>query len=335
MQRQTRMMAAQFLAFWAVCSAMCLGQAPDRDDAPTAAPEQAQTPAAAARAEQEGAALRQAGAPARPVDPANPNPANAKKMAWLLKQWEQQSSLLKTLDVKILRVDQNPAWGEVEYYDGRALFKSPNFAFIDFNKIKQDEKKKPVRDPKDKNKWLSTPFERIVCTGEEVWQYKSDTQQIFIFPLGRNEKKKVIEEGPLPFLFNMNAADAKARYWMSLISEDEKGYGVSIKPKLPEDKESFSIAFVNLDRKFLLPVRILMKSPDGKSQKDFRLGPMYPNKVVNDKNFEGKPLGSPWKIVRNPAGEGEERPRAGAERARDAQGEPAAARPRADAIERE
>ena len=101
----------------------------------------------------------------------------------------------------------------------------------------------------------------------------------------------------------MHAEDARQRYQMSLISEDAKGYGVSIKPKLQEDKESFSIAFVNLDRRYLLPVRIMLKSPDGKSLKDFRLGPMYPNSMVNDKNFEGKPLGSPWKIVRNPGGE--------------------------------
>ena len=61
---------------------------------------------------------------------------------------------------------------------------------------------------------------------------------------------------------------------------------------------------------------------------------MYPNSAVNDKNFECKPLGSPWKIVRNPGGE--DRPRAGVNRARrDGQGQPAAARPRADAIERE
>jgi len=315
------MMAAQFLACWAVCPALCFGQASDREDAP----------AAAARAQQGGAAARQTAAPVKPVDP-----DLAKKMERLLKQWEHQSSLLKTLDVRIYRVDRNQAWGEVEYYDGRALFKSPNLAFIDFNKISQDEKKKPVPDPnnKDKNKvkWLSTPFERIVCTGEEVWQYKSDTQQIFIFPLGKNEKKKAIEEGPLPFLFNMHATDAKARYQMSLISEDDKGYGVSITPKLPEDKESFSIAFVNLDRKYLLPVRIVMRSPDGKSQKDFNLREMYPNRVVNDKNFEGKQLGPPWKIVRNPGGD--DRPRAGANRPRGAQGEPAAARPRADAIER-
>ncbi len=253
-------------------------------------------------------------------------------MDWLLELWEEKSAQLKTLDVKIFRVDKNPAWEQVDYYEGRALFKSPNLAFIDFNKIRQDEKQKPVRDPRDNTKWVSTPFERIVCTGQEVWQYKSDTQQIFIFPLGKNEQKKAIEEGPLPFLFNMHAEDARKRYQMSLISEDAKTYGVSIKPKLPEDQESFSLAFVNLDRRYLLPVRIVMNSPDGKSQKDFRLGSMYPNKAVNDKNFEGKPLGSPWKMVRNPAGDNPSR--AGGKLIRDGQRSPAAARPRADAIER-
>jgi hypothetical protein len=101
---------------------------------------------------------------------------------------------------------------------------------------------------------------------------------------------------------------------MNLMSEDEKSYGISIKPKLQVDQESFSRAFVNLDAKYLLPIRIVMISPDSKSKKDFRLGPMTPNKAVNDKNFEGRPLGPPWKVIRNPAGE--ERPRAGMTRAR-------------------
>jgi TIGR03009 family protein len=286
------MIAALSLALWSLCPVLCFGQAPDREVG---------------------------------------SDANARKMDQLLQEWERKSTQLKTLDVSIFRVDKNPAWDQLEYYEGRALFKSPNLAFIDFNKIRQDEKQKPMRDPRDRTKWASTPFERIVCTGEEVWQYKSDTQQIFIFPLGKNEKKKAIEEGPLPFLFNMHADDARQRYQMKLISEDGKTYGVSIKPRLAEDKESFSLAFVNLDRDYLLPIRILMKSPDGKSQKDFRLGPMYPNKPVNDKNFEGKPLGSPWKIVRNP---GENRTREGGNPVRDAQKSSAAARPRPDAIQR-
>ena len=250
----------------------------------------------------------------------------------LLELWEQKSTELTSLDVKILRIDRNPAWDQVEYYDGRALFKSPNLAFIDFNKIKQDDRNNPIADPRNKGQWLSTPFERIVCTGQEVWQYKSDTQQIFIFPLGKNEKQKAVEEGPLPFLFNMHADDASRRYEMRLISEDEKAYGVSIVPKLLEDKDSFSIAHVKLDRGYLLPVQIIMLSPDRKSRKEFKLGPIYPNKKVNSGNFEGKPLGSPWKIIRNPGGT--DRPEAGGNRGRAGRREPAAARPRADAIER-
>jgi TIGR03009 family protein len=205
-----------------------------------------------------------------------------------------------------LRIDDTPAWGDKEYYEGRALFQTPNLALIDFNKIKLDANKRPLKDAK--GNFLTTPFERIVCTGEEVWQYRSDTQQIFIFPLNKDQQQKAIEEGPLPFLFNMQAKDAKQRYQMTLMSVDNKTktYGISIKPKLEEDKQSFSLAFVNLDQKYLLPTRIIMLSPDGKSKKDFQIDRQkrIANGPINPGNFKGKLIGPPWKIVRNPGGEG-------------------------------
>jgi TIGR03009 family protein len=307
MRRGLSFIAWQIVALFAGVSALSLGQEVEPRNAPKA---QARRPAEPAPA----------GAPDAPA----PDPA---RMEWLLQQWEKQSSLLKSLDVMLSRTDSTPAWGDLEFYEGRALFKAPNLAFIDFNKIEQDEKKKRVIDPKTK-KFVSKPYERIVCTGAEVWQYRSDVQQIFVFPLEKDEQQKAIEEGPLPFLFNMRADDAKKRYQMTLISEDEKSFGVSILPKLQVDKESFSRAFVKLDAKYLLPLRIVMVSPDRKSTKDFTLNPsqMYPNKPINEKNFEGRPLGPPWKVIRNPAGE--ERPRAGLSRKRpEGLGEPAAARP--------
>lgn len=318
MQGRMTTLAARVLTAWAFFCVAAAAQEPAPGN-PAVRPQQ-RRPAAAP-------AAQPAAAPAaQPADPA--------RMEWLLKQWEHQSSLLKTLDVAILRIDDEPAWGDKDYYEGRALFKSPNLAWIDFNKIKLDDKKKPIKDAKA-NRWVSTPHERIICTGTEVWQYKSDTHQIAVFPLQKDQQKKAIEEGPLPFLFNMRADDAKHRYQMNLMSEDEKSFGVSIKPKLQEDKESFSLAFVNLDRKYLLPVRILMISPDGKSTKDYRLGPVAANQPVNEKNFEGKPLGPPWKVSYNPGGE--DRPRASAPRSRRA-GEPtdpSAARSRGAATKRE
>jgi TIGR03009 family protein len=306
MPRLLTITAAQVLGFWAIGVSASLAQEP--------APRNETTPRAKNR-----------GAPApAPREAAPKQPVNPAMMNWLLEEWEKQSRRLKSLDVTILRIDDSPAWGDKDYYEGRALFKAPNLAFIDFNMIKQDANKKPMRDPATK-KFITTPYERIVCTGTEVWQYRSDVQQVTIFPLQKNEQQKAIEEGPLPFLFNMRADDARKRYQMTLMSKDDKSYGVSIKPKLDVDKESFSLAFVNLDKDYLLPIRIVMKSPDGKSTKDFRLGPMAPNKTVNDKNFEGKPLGPPWKVIRNPAGM--DRPRGGNLRGRgDGPPDPAAAR---------
>ena len=126
----------------------------------------------------------------------------------------------------------------------------------------------------------------------------------------------------------MRADDARKRYQMTLMSEDEKSYGVSIKPKLKVDKESFSLAFVKLDKQVPAADPDHDALPDGKSTEGIPAwGRCTRTRKVNDKNFEGKPLGPPWKVVRNPAGE--ERPRAEETCAPGGDGpaDPAAARP--------
>ena len=124
---------------------------------------------------------------------------------------------------------------------------------------------------KKDNKIDSAPFETIICTSQEVWQYRYDVRKIYIFPLDKDQRKRALEEGPLPFLFNMRAADANKRYKMKLQAEDEKRYLVMIKPLLKEDQDTFSTAWVYLDKQFLLPTRIYLSVPDGQSTKDFEL----------------------------------------------------------------
>ena len=148
------------------------------------------------------------------------------------------------------------------------------------------------------------PHERIVCTGKEVWQYHSPTRQIFIFPLEKQQQQRALEEGPLPFLFNMRADEAKKRYQMSLIAENSATYMVTVIPLLEIDKESFSKAIIQLDRKYLLPTNIVLIAPDGKSTQDYKFSDVKPNAVVDARNFVCKPLDPPWKVVRNPGGAG-------------------------------
>jgi TIGR03009 family protein len=218
-------------------------------------------------------------------------------MEQVLARWEQESTQLKSLDVQLYRIDKAPAWGQDEHYQGRALLKSPNFAWLDLQKI--------VEDPQTRRKTLK-PFDRIVCTGNEVWQYKSDTHQIFIYPLEKQPQKRALEEGPLPFLFNMRAREAKQRYQMSLVSETPTAYVVSVRPLLSIDQESFSKAFVQLQKSnHLLPSRIYLVAPDGTSSQDYRLSNLKPNAPVMDENFQGKVIGPPWTVVRNPGPDGQ------------------------------
>jgi len=220
---------------------------------------------------------------------------DGQRMEQLLILWEKQSARLKSLDVKFKRVDHSPAWGDNELYEGRAMLQSPNLAWLDFKKVSVDKQ----------NKATLVPYERIVCTGKEVWQYNSPTRQIFIFPLEKMEQQRALEEGPLPFLFNMKAAEAKKRYQMSLVSENSANYLVKVIPLLEIDKESFSKAMIQLDRKYLLPTNIVLIMPDGKSTQDYKFSDVKPNAVVDARNFVCKELDPPWKVVRNPGGEGQ------------------------------
>ena len=51
---------------------------------------------------------------------------------------------------------QDPAWADVEHYLGRAAFKTPQLAFLDFRKVKLQAQ----ADPKDKKKKVLVPVKK-------------------------------------------------------------------------------------------------------------------------------------------------------------------------------
>jgi outer membrane lipoprotein-sorting protein len=99
----------------------------------------------------------------------------------------------------------------------------------------------------------------------------------------------------------MKAQNALDRYQLSLQGENDKVYFVVIKPKLKEDQENFKTAWVFLDRKFLLPVRIILFTPDGQSTRDFQLSRIEANQGVSDETFRGVKFKG-WSVERNPGG---------------------------------
>ncbi len=240
----------------------------------------------------------------------------------LLIQWEQQSAKLTTLEVDVYRVDSNPAWwDDEEHYIGHAAFKNPQLAYLDFRKVKlqaqvdpDDKTKKKLVPVIDKDKRpASVPYQTIVCTGAEVWDYHFDVRQIFVYTLDKDARRRAIEEGPLPFLFNMKAREAKQRYEMVLWSEKDQGYLVKVLPKFPEEQDRYSSAWIYLDRRFLLPTRIVLIMPDKKSIQDFRLSNIQPNKEkVDPRYFTAVNPKNNWKVIRNPGADAARPANAGA-----------------------
>ncbi len=183
------------------------------------------------------------------------------------------------------------------------MFKSPNLAYLDFAKITLAPNAKgllaPVIDPKT-GKRATTRFETIVCGQNDVWQYLHESRQILIYPLAKGERQRALDEGPLPFLFNMKAQEAEQRYEMFYVGENQKYYAVKVFPRLQEDKQTFKSAFIYLDKKFLLPARIVLVTPEGRSTRDFTLEVINPNAEVNPAFFKGGVFKN-WKVVKNPA----------------------------------
>jgi TIGR03009 family protein len=228
-----------------------------------------------------------------------PDPA---AMDALLNRWAQQNGKLKTLTVSFVRIDTSKVWGDKTEYMGNAYLQSPNLACLHFKKVDR-----PAGKPA-----TSTDHERIVCTGQQVRQYDFKTKQIFVFPLDPDQRKRAIQEGPLPFLFNLNAQEAKMRWGMSLIGEDKDNYLIGIKPRTKKDMDVFSSAFLQLSKTTFLPDRMLLVDTNGKDTQDYRFSQVDANQPIDARYFQALAIKG-WKVVENPepveAAEAEPAPR--------------------------
>lgn len=246
------------------------GQAPGPSPVPrpvTAAPTATASPAQAAQAPVAGAAAAQ---PAGAAAALKPDP---RRMDAILEAWSKQSKTVQTLYARFTREDVVQAWQDKTRYDGTAYLKSPNLAYLNFEKFGEDGKSKP--------------YERIVCNGSQVYHFLADNKQVHIYTLAEQERQRALEEGPLPFLFNMDADRARLRYQMTLLQENEELFLIAITPIQQVDREAFSRAYIYLDKKRFMPTQIRLIDPsNGKDSKTFSIVVVQPNIKVPDAYYD-------------------------------------------------
>ncbi len=223
------------------------------------------------------------------------DPVKAQKLEELLKRWEARSKVVESLDVKYTRYDNDPVFNVNKKFEGRALLMRPDFVYLDFFEIVEGKPR--------------AFDERIVCDGKDVYQFRGSTKQIFIYPLPKDQQDKALNQGALPFLFDMSVKKAKERYQMYFKSEDDKSYIIQIIPLLAIDREEYSQAMLQLSKDKLLPMALKLTSPNNKETKRFAFGPATrigevepadPKKWFNGAGMTADLAKSGWKVVRNP-----------------------------------
>ena len=189
----------------------------------------------------------------------------------LLKLWEHNLARVKTLDSKLRRIDRAPG-GMQEEFEGRLLFKSPDLAWLHLDQVVANGQRPAI-----------VPHERIVCTGREVWVYQQAVKQITIEPQN--------------FLIPLRADELKRRYEITVVSEDQDSVSVKVVPRLPLGQQNLSYAIIQLDRRLhLIPTRILLTAPDGKSTQELSFSEIKVNVPIDSENFAVRTLPG-WMVL--------------------------------------
>lgn len=205
----------------------------------------------------------------------------------ILRRWEQESARRATIDVRFKRTDVSKVWGNTEYR-GQVSLQRPDLARVELKKLDTQQTPPKVAD-----------FEDIICTGKHILQYAYDTQQIFVFPLAKEERKRALDEGPLPFLFHTRADDLNARYTLSLVRESKDVYVIGVVPRLDIDRDVFSKAFLWLNKGSFLPDKLVLVDPNEQDTKEYTFTLINENKAFPPETFRGRRLRG-WTVVENP-----------------------------------
>jgi outer membrane lipoprotein-sorting protein len=193
------------------------------------------------------------------------------RMEQLLKRSVQSLARVKTFDSKLRRIDRAPG-GMQEEFEGRVLFKSPDLAWLQLGKVGANGQRPGI-----------VPHERIVCTGREVWVYKQAVKQITIEPQN--------------FLIPRSVDELKQRYEITLVSEDQDSVSVKVVPRLPLGQQNLSYAIIQLNRRLhLIPTRISLTAPDGKSTQELSFSEIKVNVPIPSENFAVRTLPG-WMVL--------------------------------------
>ena len=186
-----------------------------------------------------------------PVTPALPPAAAALDPAHdpldaVLVNWETAMKKVDTLAAQCSRVEDNKTFQVIKVFVGTAKYMKPNLGMLEMY-----QKDKPEN------------FEKIVVSGSTLYQYVPGQKEIRQHHLPAAKPGQVADDNFLSFLFGMKAEEAKHRYDLKLLKEDQYYAYIGVNPRLDADKADFRTARLVLNKDSLMPRQLWFEQPNG------------------------------------------------------------------------
>jgi TIGR03009 family protein len=187
-----------------------------------------------------------AGAPGGPGGAVPFNPATD-RLDYLLSQWELKMRGATAVGATVKRTDTDAVnKQQVQVWEGKAFYMRPDRVRIQLNL--------------NSNK---NEFEYILLSGNNLYEYRSQAKKLTIHQLPPPAAGQVADENQLGILFGMKAIEAKRRYEIRLVKEDQWWIYLEILPRTADDRADFTKARLILYAPTFLPRQMWFEQPSG------------------------------------------------------------------------
>lgn len=171
----------------------------------------------------------------------------------LLLQWQNRSRGTRTLETRYVRwrfdqqkapagIPAHRAEGQLKYATpDKGLFRDDSIVYY----VGMDAKKPQFKaDPK-------RPGDYWVCTGKEIVQYDQAELKCTVMALPPEMQGVQIFNSPLPFVFNLDAAQIKERFWVrTLPPQKPNTYLIEAWPRKQNDRAQYKVVHISLDANY-------------------------------------------------------------------------------------
>jgi TIGR03009 family protein len=202
----------------------------------------------------------------------------------LLIRWEQEMRGVNSIVAQCVRTSLDKTFQMTEVFDGTARYMKPSLAMLEMQK-----------------RGKSDVFEKYICTGTFLYEYVPQNKVIRVHELPPPKPGQVADDNFLSFLFGMKAEEARRRYDLRLVKEDQYYVYIEILPRLPSDKVDFQRARLVLNNQTFLPRELWFEQPNGNEVK-WDIPKVESGVTINRNDFTSPNVPQGWNMVRVPRG---------------------------------